>query len=172
MKPIEILQGKWLGHPLHPALVHVPVGAWLAACLLDVINHFGPQSSAWARLAFYFVIAGLAMALLAVPTGIADWSGIKREKPAWKIGLYHMVVNAIAALVWCGNVGLRLRPLDSSEPITRPVLLTTVVGTLLIFVSGYLGKLMVFDHGINVARESKKKWRAIAERGGARVPPP
>ena len=27
----DLLQGKWLGHPLHPALVHVPTGLWPAA---------------------------------------------------------------------------------------------------------------------------------------------
>jgi uncharacterized membrane protein len=171
MKPIEILQGKWLGHPLHPALVHLPVGAWFAACLLDIINRYGGQSSGFARLALYFVGAGLVLALLAVPTGIADWTEIKKEKPAWKLGLYHMIVNAIAAVVWCGNLGLRLRELDTAEPITSPILTTSVVGTVLLIGSAYLGKLMVFDHGISIARESKKKWRAIAERGGARLPP-
>jgi uncharacterized membrane protein len=171
MKPIEILQGKWLGHPLHPALVHLPIGAWFSACVLDVIAMAGAQNSGLARLALYFVGAGLALALLAVPTGIADWSEIKKEKPAWKLGLYHMIANAIAALIWCGNFGLRLHTLDAAQPITGPILVTSLAGTLVLFVSGYLGKLMVFDHGISVARESKKKWRAIAERGGARLPP-
>lgn len=171
MKPIEVLQGKWLGHPLHPALVHLPIGAWFSACLLDVLNRYGAQSGGFARLALYLVGAGLALALLAVPTGIADWTGIKKEKPAWKLGLLHMIANAIAAVVWCVNLGLRLRPLETAEPITPAVLLTSAVGTLLVIGSGYLGKLMVFDHGISVARESKRKWRKNAERGGARLPP-
>jgi uncharacterized membrane protein len=33
----SFLQGKWLGHPLHPALVHIPVGAWTAALIFDLI---------------------------------------------------------------------------------------------------------------------------------------
>jgi hypothetical protein len=37
-------------------------------------------------------------------------------------------------------------------------------------VSGYLGGLMVYDHGISVARQSKAKWRQLAEAGRARVP--
>jgi len=28
---------------------------------------------------------------------------------------------------------------------------------------------MVFDHGIGVARASKKRWREMAARGGARL---
>ena len=27
------LHGVWLGHPLHPVLVQVPVGAWLSASI-------------------------------------------------------------------------------------------------------------------------------------------
>jgi hypothetical protein len=35
---------------------------------------------------------GLVTALLAVPPGLADWAEIKKEKPAWKMGLYHMAL--------------------------------------------------------------------------------
>ena len=31
----DALHGVWLGHPLHPVLVQVPVGTWLSASLLD-----------------------------------------------------------------------------------------------------------------------------------------
>lgn len=171
MKPIEILQGKWLGHPLHPALVHIPVGAWLAACIIDVIARATSPDPGLARLALYLVAAGLGLTLLAVPTGIADWAGIKREKPAWKLGLYHMIGSAVAALLWAVNLVLRIRSLDTVEPITAPILVTSLAGTLVLVASAYLGKLMVYDHGINVARLSKKKWRALAERGGSAVPP-
>jgi hypothetical protein len=29
------LRGSWLGHPLHPLMVTVPIGAWVAAAVLD-----------------------------------------------------------------------------------------------------------------------------------------
>lgn len=172
MKLVEILQGKWLGHPLHPALVHMPVGAWLAAFIFDVVARVGAAPGVCARLALYLVAAGLLLALVAVPTGIADWSGIKREKPAWKLGLFHLLGNALAALVWCVNFGLRLQTLHAAEPIGTPVLVTSLAGVVLLLGSSYLGKLMVFDRGVSVARMSKKKWRTIAERGAARVPEP
>jgi uncharacterized membrane protein len=171
VKLVDILQGKWLGHPLHPAIVHVPVGGWLVACALDVVTwctHGGP---ALARLALWCVGLGLAGAIVAVAPGVADWSAIKREKPAWRIGLYHMLLNLVAALVWTVNFGLRWAQRDAvSAVITRPILLTAVVGALLVFVSAYLGSLLVYDHGIGVARMSKRKWRQLALRGGARVP--
>ena len=43
--------------------------------------------------------------------------------------------------------------------------------TLLLLISGYLGGRMIYAYGINVARLSKKKWRKIAQEGGAAVPP-
>lgn len=170
MKPVEILQGKWLGHPLHPALAHIPVGAWLVAAVIDLVNRNDVVAGPAEHLALYCVIAGLITAVFAVPTGVADWSSIKKEKPAWKLGLYHLALNLFAAIVWAANVGLRYKALDGSHPVTTAVLATSITGAVLVTVSGYIGSLMVFDHGISVARHSKKKWRRTAEGGGARVP--
>lgn len=170
MKLIDFLQGKWLGHPLHPAIVHVPVGAWTAACLLDGCIRLGASHPTLPRVALYSVVFGLLATLFAVPTGLAEWTAIKKEKPAWRLGLYHLLLNAGAAIVWAGNVGLRLSALETTDPISNAVLLTSLVGTALLFWGAYLGHLMAFDHGIGVARLSKSKWRRIAARGGARLP--
>ena len=34
----NILHGTWLGHPLHPVLTDVPLGAWTAAFALDAME--------------------------------------------------------------------------------------------------------------------------------------
>lgn len=170
VKLFDILQGKWLGHPLHPALAHVPVGLWITAAVLDMVAWFGPGAGVVARLALACVILGLLATLLAVPTGVADWAPIKKEKPAWKLGLYHMLLNLLAIVVWAGNFGLRLGTSEPGAAVTLPILLTSLTGALLVFVSGYIGSRMVFDQGVSVARQSKKKWRTVAERGGSHVP--
>lgn len=170
MKPIEILQGKWLGHPLHPAIVHLPIGAWLTALVVDIVARDVPAGHPLAYLSLYCVSVGLVTALLAVPTGVADWTPIKKEKPAWKLGLYHLSLNLLAAIVWAANLGLRWSAIHSDDPITAAILVTSAVGAALVLVSGYIGSLMVFDHGVSIARQSKSKWRRIAEAGGARLP--
>jgi uncharacterized membrane protein len=170
MRLMEFLQGKWLGHPAHPAIVHIPLGLWGGAAFLDVLAACGVQNSTLARLAFYAVLFGLLGTLIVIPTGVADWASIKKEKPAWKLGFYHMVLNLLATVVWAVNFGLRYRSLDDVRPITTPVVLLSVLGAILLIVSGYLGSLLAFDHGISVARFSKKKWRQIAQKGGANVP--
>jgi uncharacterized membrane protein len=170
MKLLDILQGKWLGHPLHPAIVHVPVGLWPMATLIDLVIFFGAGGDTLARLSFYAVVVGLAAALLAVPTGLADWAPIKKEKPAWKLGLYHLVLNLAAAACWVINAVLRYQAFGQPEVMTGPILATSVAGTLLVLIGGYLGSRLVFAYGVSVARQSKKKWRAIAVAGGAKLP--
>lgn len=169
VKIVDFLQGKWLGHPLHPALVHLPVGLWTVACGVDIAVRAGVAEPGLSRLAMYCVAIGLLGAIAAVPPGIADWSSIKKEKPAWKIGLVHMILNGIAAVVWAFNLVWRWNAADPTGVSDR-ILYSSIVATVLVFVSGYLGTLLVFDHGVSVARLSKKKWREIAVRGGARVP--
>src|ERR1041384_6417246 len=34
----NFLHGTWLGHPLHPVLTDVPIGAWTAALALDAVE--------------------------------------------------------------------------------------------------------------------------------------
>ncbi|MFD0786493.1 (2Fe-2S)-binding protein, partial [Micromonospora azadirachtae] len=33
----DLLHGVPLGHPLHPAMVQVPVGSWISAAVLDLM---------------------------------------------------------------------------------------------------------------------------------------
>ena len=82
------------------------------------------------RLSFYAIAFGLAAALLAVPTGLLDWSGIKKEKPAWKIGLYHMALNLLVALLFAINLALRWPTFREATVVNKTQLLLSAIGTL------------------------------------------
>src|SRR5947208_1792065 len=60
----NFLHGVWLGHPLHPVLTDLPLGAWTAALILDAVN-----DRKGADLA---VKIGLAGAVGAALTGLTD----------------------------------------------------------------------------------------------------
>jgi uncharacterized membrane protein len=171
VRPADLLKGKWLGHPLHAAIVHIPVALWPGALLFDLVSYAGVGGNPVVRLSFIAIGAGLAGALVAVPTGVADWSEIKQEKPAWKIGLAHMGANLVAIILYAVNLGLRLETFESATRIAPAPLILSAIGTVVLFGSAYLGGMMVYDHGIGIARESKRKWRKIAEAGNANVPP-
>jgi uncharacterized membrane protein len=168
---LDFLKGKWLKHPLHPIIVHVPMAMWPAALVFDLLSQWNIGGNAMVRLSFYAIIFGLVASLLAIPTGLVDWSGIKKEKPAWKIGLYHMALNLVVALLFAVNLGLRAQTFREATKVAGTPLLLSVIGTALLISSAYLGGLMVYQYGISVARMSKGKWRKIAEAGGANLPP-
>jgi uncharacterized membrane protein len=168
---LAFLKGKWLGHPLHPIVVHVPMAMWPGALIFDLLSQWEIGGNAMVRLSFYAIIFGLAASLLAIPTGLVDWTGIKKEKPAWKIGLYHMGLNLSVALLFAINLGLRVQTFRHDTKVAGAPLLLSAIGTALLIGSAYLGGMMVYQYGISVARMSKKKWRKIAEAGGANVPP-
>jgi uncharacterized membrane protein len=111
------------------------------------------------------------VAILAIPTGYADWTDIRPEKPAWKLGLYHMILNVAVSILWGINLVLRIGSFQTETGVPSGLLGISAVATLLLLVSGYLGGRLIYAYGINVARLSKKKWREIAQEGGAALPP-
>src|SRR5215471_12329838 len=72
LRPVKLLlNGSWLGHPLHPLLTDVPVGAWTAALLLDLLAlvfHLPTGRAASAAVGL-----GIAAALAAAAAGLMDW---------------------------------------------------------------------------------------------------
>ena len=168
---LGFLKGKWLKHPLHPIIVHVPMAMWPGALIFDLLSQWKIGGNAIVRLSFYAIVFGLIASLLAVPTGVVDWSGIKKEKPAWKIGLYHMMLNLVVAMLFAVNLGLRVQAFRAATTVPTISLALSAIGTGLLIGSAYLGGMMVYTYGISVARLSKKKWRKIAEAGRANLPP-
>jgi uncharacterized membrane protein len=123
------------------------------------------------QLSFYAILLGLVVALAAIPTGYADWTDIRREKPAWKLGLIHMILNLSISALWVLNLWLRAGSFRTDTSVPGGLVGLSTLATLLLLISGYLGGRMIYAYGINVARLSKKKWRRIAREGGAAVPP-
>src|SRR5262245_4540376 len=66
----------WSGKPLHPPLTDIPIGAYIAGAVFDVIS-FAGQGEAWARDFFragtFVILAGAVVSLLTALTGFWDW---------------------------------------------------------------------------------------------------
>ena len=62
----DLLNGRWLGHPLHAALTDIPIGMLLGVVILDVLG----QPTA----ADIVLIGTIAFMLLAALSGLADYS--------------------------------------------------------------------------------------------------
>jgi nitrite reductase/ring-hydroxylating ferredoxin subunit/uncharacterized membrane protein len=96
----DLLHGTWLGHPLHPVLVHVPVGTWVSAGLLDLVPPLRPAATA-------LIGTGVAAALPASLTGAADWS--EQDVGVRRLGALHATANTAALGLYVGSLVARGR---------------------------------------------------------------
>lgn len=83
---LDVLRGRWLGHPLHPALVTVPIGAWMAVPVMDLTG----QRIAAQRLVGF----GIAAAVPAVITGLAEYTTLDTAQR--RVGVVHMAANTVS----------------------------------------------------------------------------
>jgi nitrite reductase/ring-hydroxylating ferredoxin subunit/uncharacterized membrane protein len=152
----SLLNGTWLGHPLHPLITDVPVTAWIITAVFDVIWLISPTTFAWAaRGAEVTVVLGLLGALGAVVTGLTDWSdtyGAERQ-----IGLNHAIFNAIATLLYLVSFVLRL-PQAAGDSTLAAIL--GFLGLISVIYASYLGGDMVFTKGTGVNHTA---WEAAGE---------
>ncbi|MFF7977085.1 Rieske 2Fe-2S domain-containing protein [Streptomyces sp. NPDC007905] len=93
------LHGRWLGHPVHPLMVQVPIGSWMSAAVLDLC----PGRS---REAGLLVGVGLAAAGPAALAGAVDWSELHRQQR--RVGLAHAVANTAAVALYGASLVCRL----------------------------------------------------------------
>src|SRR5918998_5393230 len=86
----ETLSGPWLGHPVHPLLIALPIGTWTSAVLLDWLA--GDDAEQGADV---LVAAGIAAAGPTIATGWNDWADAEPgSDPVRRLGLVHAALNA------------------------------------------------------------------------------
>src|SRR5687767_12520121 len=71
----NFLHGTWLGHPLHPVMTDVPVGAWSAAMVLDAMS--SANGGHLDRAADAAIGVGIVGAVGAAVTGLTDWQHVQ-----------------------------------------------------------------------------------------------
>lgn len=148
----DFLHGTWLGHPLHPALTDVPIGAFIVAFVLDLAGQ--TAGATWA------IGVGFATMLAAVLAGYADY--IDLGGTSKRTGSLHATAMLIAVLLYFVSLGARLGwwPLFENGAI-----LTADLGLLLVLAGAYLGGDLVFNLGSQVDRHAWRgggtKWQAL-----------
>ncbi|HEY0536491.1 MAG TPA: Rieske 2Fe-2S domain-containing protein [Actinoplanes sp.] len=96
----DLLHGTWLGHPLHPVLVQLPVGSFLSAAILDLLP--GKR-----RASTVLIAAGTAAVSPAVAAGLLDWSQMTKDRR--RVGLVHAAANTVAVSLYAASLVARLR---------------------------------------------------------------
>jgi uncharacterized membrane protein len=140
-------KAKLLGHPIHPMLIVLPLGLFIASVVFDAV-YVWRGSPAFATAAYWNIGAGIVGGLLAAVFGAIDWFAIPTGTRAKRIGLLHggsnVVVVVIFALVWL---------MRGDRPDTAPttnLFLLEVVALALGSVAGWLGGELVDRLGVGV----------------------
>ena len=135
------LHGVWLGHPLHPVLTDVPIGAWTTALALDA-REVMTGDRAYGRAADFAVCLGLVAAAGAAITGLTDWS--ETEGRSRRLGLIHGMLNLTATAFVATSYALRRK---GSRAAGRA---SAVAGYGIAVASAYLGGSLVYGERIGV----------------------
>ena len=144
--PIEVFR-----HPVHPALAHLPVGAWVCSLMFDIASQV-VRNPAFLVLASRWLIAiGLLGAVAAACAGFVDLAAIRGETAAFRTACAHMLLNVLLVFAYTANFALRYHSHPAGAPIGAGVLALSVVSALTLGVSGYLGGKLTYGYGAGVA---------------------
>lgn len=142
------LHGTWLGHPLHPALTSVPMGAVTTTIAMDAAGVL-PGRAAASRDASRFALGvGIVGCVGAAVTGLTDWQHTHEESR--RVGLFHGALNGLATALYA------LSWWDRRHGRHGRGVVTTAVGYGLTLGSGYLGGTLVYESGTGVDRSGPR----------------
>jgi len=141
------LDGSWLGHPLHPALIPVPIGAFTTGLVLDAATLFGCTWAArGADLAFTL---GLVAAVPAVLTGLTEWSYL--EGKSRRAAFVHAASNVASTKLMVGSVILRGMEFRGAGMVV------STLGFVVLGVGAWLGGELAYHYGAGVGRISEDR---------------
>ncbi len=140
----NVLHGTWLGHPLHPVLTDVPLGAWTTAFALDCLDSRSRDGADFAGAARLALGIGIIGGVGAAMTGLTDWQYTHDD--ARRTGLVHGLLNLGALGLSAWSWSRRRSERDSWSRLASGL----GYGTALF--SGFLGGNLVFRERIGVDR--------------------
>jgi nitrite reductase/ring-hydroxylating ferredoxin subunit/uncharacterized membrane protein len=149
MTPIrDLLQGRWLGHPLHAASTDIPIGMLLGSVILDLI---GQPTAADVTL-----VAAVLFMVASALSGLADYS--ETDGSALARATLHATLMTIALIILIVSAVLRTgAPADRTVPIAL-----SIVGFLIVTAGAFVGGDVVYVFGNMVSRHAFRgpgtKW--------------
>ena len=150
--PRDLLYGTWLGHPLHAAVITVPVGSWSATMIFDLM---GEERAADLSLGL-----GLVGAVGSAVTGAAQWQDTTSQEGPRRLGALHALLNVAATTLMAGSWVLR------KQGRRRTGLALSTAGLGINLASAWLGGELAYDLGIGVDHAAFEKpptdWTTVA----------
>jgi uncharacterized membrane protein len=138
---------KIAGHPLHPLLVPLPIGLFVAVLLCD-LAYWHSATAFWFAASEWALGAGIVTALIAALAGFIDFLGDRQIRDIG-IAWFHFLGNLLAVIVQVGNWFYRYN--TGPDAVLMTGLILSLVAVLIFIVTGWLGGEMVFKKRVGVA---------------------
>jgi len=156
MPPVrDVLNGRWLGHPLHPALTDAPIGILFLVVVFDIIGDGGAAAVG--------LTLGILAMLAAAVAGFADYAdtdGRARERAT-----LHSTLMVAALLIYVVSLALRFGPAGATDPPPATAVVLSVIGFLVLGAGAFVGGDIVYMLGNMVTRHAWRgagaKWIAL-----------
>jgi uncharacterized membrane protein len=148
-RPVEVLQGKPLGHPTHAMFVHFPVAFYIGSLGFDVASRVGSLPEA-PLAATWLILAAFAGSVPAVVTGLVDWWGMVPGSTKRRWATRHMLAQLAAAAIFVADFVLRWPDRARPEAALSWIVLGAV-GVAVLSVGQYLGGALVYEMGMRVS---------------------
>lgn len=150
--PVTVLAGTY-GHPFHPILVTVPIGAWTAGLVFDIASHVTSSPGFLAQGSLWLIAVGVIGALAAACAGFLDLFAIPTATPAYRTALIHMTLNLVITCAYAGGFAWRYSGYHHPGPVAPGQLALSAVSLAALGVAGFLGGKLAFRYGVRVADE-------------------
>lgn len=130
-------------HPLHPAMVGVPIGAFFLSLLAD-LGFLSDGRPFWAEMSLIALTVGVVTALIAAVLGFIDFTGLPSGSRVRGIATYHMAINVASVLLYTVSGYLRW---TFGPPYSPSVVAlgASFFALAILLVGGWLGGKMVFE---------------------------
>jgi uncharacterized membrane protein len=151
--PVTVLAGPY-GHPVHPILVTVPIGAWTASLVFDIASHLTASPGFLAQGSLWLIAVGVIGALAAACAGFLDLFAIPTRTPAFRTALVHMTLNLAVTAAYAAGFAWRYGGYHRPGAVTAGQIALSAVSLAALAVSGYLGGKLAYRYGVRVADES------------------
>lgn len=156
-RPVRnLLSGTVIGHPLHPVLTDLPIGAWTMAALLDLAGGRASEPAADA-----LVVVGIATAVPTAAAGLNDWSDTQGK--TMRTGVVHGLANTAAL---CFYVSSTIARRSGRRNLGKAL---GLAGFALVTFGGYLGGHLTYADAVNVNKTADRrgpaKWMSVLGEG-------
>lgn len=156
----DLLSGTWMGHPTHPVLTDVPIGAWTSSFILDLVG--GDDTNAGSDA---LVGVGILASLPTAITGISDLADVE-DKPTRRIGVVHAAANVAGLSLYSLSYLLR------KSGNRRAGIALSTLGAAALTAGGFLGGHLSYRKGVGVNQTAfdrrPRRWTAVLDAGDLR----